>query len=294
MTTTEITVNPGDTVIVHGAAAQPQPPQPPTTRELYAGYFLTDMAQPSQTVDHCNLQMTNGGDWNTAAGRKAIIDSTLQQVAEARRVGFKNVILDSAFCGFSTSGARKFYRGHVEAQTNLEQFYLALEQANMLDLVTALYAIDEPERNSMVPTEDVTNWTQDLNNAWRNMFPGRAIPKVAIAWGDGQDYRGVDSPWLDWGGIDAYHLGAGVLSSLYPGLISQMRSDQRLIVLPGGADPPDSNRQDPAPFVAYTQNNPKVIWFCPFLWVPYGGHAGIRDNGLAPAYRSAGKTLLGL
>jgi hypothetical protein len=89
----------------------------------------------------------------------------------------------------------------------------------------------------------------------------------------------------DWVGIDAYAMGSKILGKPYTKLQKLLTNKQRLLLVPGGANP---WREDPAPYFKRASKDPKVIGVVAFLWfdnaAPDVG-LGIRSNGLAPKYR---------
>ena len=67
-----------------------------------------------------------------------------------------------------------------------------------------------------------------------------------------------------------------------------LRSDQHLMIVAGGADP---YREDAQQYVSYAEAHADVSVVWAFLYVDYAGGKGIGTNGTLPAYRSAGCTL---
>lgn len=292
---TTIVINPGESadITVGGLyvatvkAATTTPPQP--ARKLLFGYFWVTPEQPAQIADHCNvIECPSGGNWNTPAGVQGIIDMTKNTLTNAKAVGIGKAVLQVDFCGFlpGTSGT-KTYRGTVAARALLNQYFSQLSAAGLLSMMVGCYVADEPERESQIPDAALTSFCQDIRVVAGTFGMS---PPLSIVYGDQtgsfRGFPGLSS--IDWAGIDAYGQGAGVLTSLYPMLRSQMTPQQQLIVVPGGANP---WRNDPAPFYDYALMNP-VAWIMPFLWTDWGSEPGIARNGLAPAYRAIGQKVI--
>jgi hypothetical protein len=89
----------------------------------------------------------------------------------------------------------------------------------------------------------------------------------------------------DWVGIDAYAMGSKILGKPYTKLQKLLTNKQRLLLVPGGANP---WREDPTPYFKRAARDPKVIGVVAFLWfdnaAPDVG-LGVHSNGLAPKYR---------
>ncbi len=244
------------------SSCRPITDAPKSSGPRFFGYFGSDDAQVDETRDHTNLLFAAWGDDATLAARvnKAAMPA----------------ILDVSDCLFSTPMPRQFL---ADASANVRRRLKAMGGA--LPLVACLYVIDEPERESNVPAS-IIGVACDTCRAVAREFG--ISPVLHICYGDGQDYRGAE--FVDWIGVNDYDgdaLGKADRIELQP--------HQRLVLYPGGAD---QWRNDPAPFYEYAQGNPAVVAIIPFIWVsPWGGtrNKGIKDNGMADAYRAVGKAI---
>jgi hypothetical protein len=106
---------------------------------------------------------------------------------------------------------------------------------------------------------------------------------LAVIYSERGSRPGISS--YDWVGIDAYAMGSKILGKPYAKLRKLLTSKQRLLLVPGGADP---WREDPAPYFKRAASDPKLVGVVAFLWfdnaAPDVG-LGIRSNGLAAKYR---------
>jgi hypothetical protein len=159
--------------------------------------------------------------------------------------------------------------------------FQGLRDANVLQNVAALYPQDEPD---LLGLDDVT--VIEANRALRAVaaeFDELKNVPLAVIYSERGTRPGLSS--YDWVGIDAYAMGSKILAKPYAKLRKLLTKQQRLLLVPGGANP---WREDPAPYFKRAASDPKVIGIVAFLWfdnaAPDVG-LGIRSNGLAPRYR---------
>lgn len=243
----------------------------PVPGKLYFSYFggMEDEIFASE-----NMVFATTWGWNNTP---AIVDGL--QRAKASGVEAAIVVMD--YLVYSTGNPRR-YLGKAAADANCRTFFDALQHAGLLGMVKALYPADEPERDANIPADQIIQCNTNLR-ALAKAYPELSGVKIAVIYGDGHDYRGIVS--YDWIGVDAYQYGAGILTSIYPGLLAQMSTNQKLILVPGGADPWHADIQ---PFYDYALSN-RVALIAPFIWVDqWGGTAnlGIHGNGNAQPYNA--------
>lgn len=258
---------------------QPSPPgesQPivPSRKGLFYGYWYADEKQPEETVDHCNIIHIPFG------GIKG-----LDLLRVAKNAGFTNAVISMDMCGFELKEDKtRVYYGDAVTKYHTESYLQALKDAGLLDMIIGMYTVDEPERQSDVPAEDLAAFCAVLRivSAEFGVFPN-----LCVIYGDGRDYRAIDSH--DWIGRDAYGEGDDALGEPLEDLMQRLRPDQKAILVPGGADP---WRTNPHNWYTKAQESARVIWLCPFDWAGYDEQEnGIRTNGMAEAYRPYGKAI---
>jgi hypothetical protein len=267
------------------------------------GYFGAANYTPgpvaiAEIADHCNLGVL--GAWGCNSGDPLMLARWhIEQMMAGIAVGITKYaciidVLVYTLPKFSTNPV---------ADSNLWTYLTALRSAGVLNNVVALYPIDEP--NGIIDEGAVLFTNNLIRRALHEI--GRGDVALAVCYG------GLERPtwwqrfltrwlhrgnWLDKAmplpgladydivGGDAYELGAEILPQ-YDRLLARLRPEQRVMLVPGGCDP---WRQDPGPFVAWARANAdRVFAICPFTWFDCDGRAGIRNNGMAEAYRAAGK-----
>jgi len=247
-----------------GGGSRPDPPAPPQVRtDLLLGYYFSRADTANETKDHANLF------W-----------STYSEDEEVQALGLKRA---------RANGQRAVVM--LPPWLPAEEALLYLERLKargaMWPGIAALYFYDEPDVNGKTEAE-VLAASAALRLA-ASKFPELAGVKLAVIYGCGTNSRpGIAS--FDWIGCDQYELGCAVLTNGVDRLAAALRPDQRLMLIPGGADP---WRQDPACFVAYAHANPQVVAIVGFLWNTVGSMIGIRDNGMNETYSAAGRKLKG-
>jgi hypothetical protein len=256
---------------------EPPPVQVERT-DLLFGYFGVDGPQIAETADHVNvLHVPDWGPWADPAVRTFIGDRMIAQMQEADARGIKKFVVMVGVFVFDTSPNgthdRYTYRGIDE----LLAFKNKLAALGLLDNVVALYPVDEPELHDLSDAA-LTFALAQIRAVWPEA-------KLAVCYGDTGRYPALAA--YDWIGIDNYGAGAGVLNQL-----PALRPGQHHIVVPGASEP---WKHDPAPFMAYANAHPEVVWVMPFVWFDGldGHYKGARSNGMAETYRAAGRKATG-
>ena len=230
------------------------PPEPPTARQCLFGYFGDNPTIVAETKDHADLTWAYG--WPTG--------TTAIQVCKDAKVAGNQIML-----GVYGEGT----------QQGMEYFFQQCQAAGVLESVAALYPMDEPD---VAGKSDA--WVKEMVAMTRRAaakFSAIAQAPVAVFYGPGGKTPGIEA--FDWIGRDNYGAGPQILP---------LETHQRLMLIPGGASP---WRESPDSFVSYAQTHPEVIAVVPFIWQwpSKPPSEGIKGNGMASAYRAAGKTLTG-
>ena len=249
-----------------GSYTNSPPPTVQRTEPLNYGYFGSHPTQLDETKDHVNLYMAM--DWDGEAEQIA-------QMQRAKALGIPNLLY-----------LPEAYLSEDATRNRLK----ALSALDLLGNVKAAYLYDEPDLAGFSAQQ--VNTATALARRVLAEF-GLSIP-LAVIYTGRETYPGIES--YDWIGFDAYGEREQIFSNgKYDRLKSKLRPDQRIILVPGGAD---VWRQDPSAFLAKAQSDPQVTLIMPFIWRDLadpanGAMLGIRSNGLAPAYRAIGKTITG-
>lgn len=241
-------------------------PAPATLRtDLLFGYYGQSSATALETEDHANLFWAPDfyGPLEQMAG-----------LTQAKAAGLKAVVA-IPLCLVPVA------QGESEARTWLQR----LHDAGLLGPVVAVSWCDEPNtaHGGGWSDEDAAAMSAAVRSAMAT-FP-ELHAGLAVVYACRGDYPGAGS--FDWIGCDDYDSGCGALTTFYPGL--PLKGAQRLMVLPGGADP---WRQDPACFLSFAERDPRVVAIVPFIWQTVPGNAGIRENGMRAIYCQAGRTVV--
>ena len=252
----------------HESAAGPPATLTQPPREVLYGYYGHCDTCSAETHRHVN--MIHVPNWGP-------LETTVRQLTEARVYGIKHVML----------GVPQLYHA-PDAERALREFFTTLRGANLLTNITALYPLDEPDLHS-IPA-DVISARNALLRRVMAEFPELRTTKLAVIYTSRPKWPGIDS--YDWVGFDDYGAGSQIFTNgLYSELKDRLRPDQRVLLVPGGADP---WRQDPEPFIAKALEDPQVIGVVPFIWYDFADREvgrGIRSNGLAGAYCEAARKL---
>lgn len=255
------------TIFSCGGSPESNIPPPTTVRtDLLFGYIGSSNTQLAETSDHVNIFFA--GTWD---GQEA----QLSQAMFASSLGLPIMldVADQVGLPFDAASAE------VRTRTRLQQ----LQLANVLGSVKAFY-FDEPDLNNRMSSADVVAMNSMLRRVAGEFG---ATPALATIYTAGFTWPGVSS--FDWVGFDNYGAGSSIfVNGDYGKLKAALFPTQRIILVPGGADP---WRTDPTQFFNMAQQDLQVIAVMPFAW-PDGTTkdwgAGIRSNGMAPAYKAVG------
>lgn len=240
--------------------------------DLQFGYYASAGTQPQETKGHVNLyyDMQFEGEQHT-------IDS-IRFMQMPVMLGIQYWMYD------------EFNRPKADAESQLLGYLHRLNEAGVLKFVTDVYPLDEPDLLG-AKSDDVIATNAAVRRAFAafNMRPRLSvIYAVAFTWPGVSSYDDV--------GFDNYPAGSGIFyNGDYAKLKAVLRADQKIWLVPGGADP---WRQDPTPFINYAHSDPQVRGLINFVWFdstdPKQGYGkGIRTNGMARAYCQAGREITG-
>ena len=244
--------------------------------DLLFGYFAGNASVPLEVAGHANLH------------HAADFYGPLEQMAgliQARAAGMR-VILSIPTHQWRGDAAR------MEHETRF--WFQRLRDAGLLwDGIVAVQWIDEPETERVGNRSDaeVTAGSALVRRVMAE-FPEISGARLAVFYACATGRTpGIAS--FDWIGCDHYDAGCGVLRDHVPRLGEQLRGDQRLLLIAGGADP---WRQDPACFESFAHRDSRVVALIAFIWqtVTDDGttYRGIRENGLRPLYCQAGRKIV--
>lgn len=256
-----------------GGAPAPQPPSTLRGDLLFGYYGSVDETIP-EVAGHVNLAWVMG--WGSHGSWLANVAA---QLTQARQHGIRGVVLHIP---------QAYNRGGT-AESDVRYVFQSLLVQGLLDNIVALYPIDEPDGAHKSDAEVMA-----ANAMLRRVmaeFQSLHDTKLAVIYSAGDARPGIAS--YDWIGFDDYNRGCDALGSGFAALKARTRPDQRLMVVPGGADPWAT---DPACFYATAQLDPQVVAIVPFIWfddwediTKASGPRGIRSNGMAKVYCMTGR-----
>lgn len=246
---------------------------PELRKDLLFGYYAGRAAGVLEVAGHANLY------WASDMGGPADQMAALEQ---ARAAGMRVVLSFPVY----------HYQGPPATEAEMRAWLKRIADAGLLERVAAIFPIDEPDTVRMGNRSDAEVTAQ--NGALRRVmgeFPALASTKLGVIYAcDTGRQPGMTS--YDWVGCDHYTSGCAVLSRYVDGLRAAMSPSQRLVLVPGGADP---WRQDPACFESYAHANQVVVAVIPFLWQTETDtgttYIGIRDNPTRALYEAAGRKI---
>lgn len=241
-----------------GSSTPPAPPPPRVIDFTFFGQSDTAVTAPFTSVYHA----IDWGDWSK--DREAIKLRIIDELQQARARGVDRFILSVGFLTFDTKCA-------FLGADALAAFKLQLQALDLARSVFMLYPLDEPDGMNC-DDKALTAAYKTIQTAWGDV-------RIGVIYGDTGRMPGITA--VTDAGRDHYRFGPQVIS---------LRSDQRLMLVAGGADP---YREDIQQYVDYAKANPSVSLVWAFLFIPYtdpDGHPqlGIGGNGMLPAYRAAG------
>ncbi len=242
--------------------------------DLLYGYYSCKGNQVAETKGHVNLLMESQFDGPDKciqnildAGVPAMVDVSFQVFAKelAGRVGMR-----------------------TDAEQRLRDFFTLLASRGALQYVHYLYPIDEP--NNTVTTADELAKAIHLVRRVATEFPALNGVRLAVIYAEDKPF---DCQQLyDLIGYNDYDMKSSILySKKFEAFLASLLPHQGIMLVPGGA-----YGQDPTPFINYAHTCPQVKVVMPFLWFDDAtgsvGAGGIRSNGMAEAYRAAGRALV--
>lgn len=223
-----------------------------------------------ETVNHTNLFFA--GTWHGQ-------DHQLREVIAAHNAGLPIIldVADQMALPWEPDGPRQRLRDRLQQ----------IKEVGAIGSIIAFY-FDEPDLQGRMSEADVIS----MANVMRSVAaPFGITPKIAMVYTNGQTWPGISV--LDWAGFDSYGSGDQIfVNGEYAALKAHLRSDQRIILVPGGAKP---WAQSPTQFFNMAQADEQVIALLPFAWTggnesgkASGWDAGIRSNGLTAEYTAIG------
>lgn len=223
----------------------------PDRKDLLYGYFGDCDTCVAETKGHANLAMVMG--W----GAPGAMERHATEAVAAKQ----HILLAVCWaCGAD----------------NLRWQFATLRAAGVLSEVVALYPVDEPDVAGLTAAQVIALCA--LVREVAAEYPELAGVALAAVYGS-VGTEGIEQ--FDWVGRDFYGHGAIVPIRL---------PNQRLILIPGGADP---WREDPATFIDTANRTPAVVLILPFLWRDPITARGIATNGLGQTYCQAGVRVTG-
>ena len=248
-------------------------------KDLKYGYYGSNDAQLSETVDHINIFMA--ANWGGQ-----IPESQLSQMIAAKNAGIP-IIMDLPEAWQPIKGV--FSYDPARAQLRVTDRFAELERAGVLHSIVAFYPRDEPDLpGSSVPAEQVIATNTMIRKV---MADFKVTAKLAVIYAPTWTWPGIES--YDWVGFDQYGVNIftnGSFNKLKSVINKNGRVDQKIILVPGGAD---KWAEDPIPFFNQATLDPDVIMIMAFIWLDNadptnGAFAGIRSNKMNAAYKSVG------
>jgi hypothetical protein len=222
----------------------------PQRTDLLFGYFGDCDTCVAETRGHTNLQSVVG--WGN--------DGWRQHAIEAAAAGQKIMLSVCWKCG----------------PENIRWQFGVMRADGTLSSVVALYPQDEPDVARMSDA-DVASMVGMVRSVAGEFVELHDIPIAAIYGSIG--VAGIEH--FDWIGRDNYGTGP---------IVPIRQPNQRVILIPGGADP---WREDPQAFLDTANRTPAVVAIMPFLWRDPAHLQGIATNGLAQTYCTSGLQVTG-
>lgn len=236
------------------------PPLPARLRtDLLYGYFGRDAAQCVETAGAVNVAFEMR--W----------DGVAETISRMVRQRVSTILCVSGECWINPT---------------------TLRSAGVIGQVVGFYVIDEPDLWGSSDA-DVTSACATVRRVAAE-YTDLGGCALACCYSKSGQYPGVSA--FDWVSVDDYPEDSNVLvGQAMSGLRAALREDQRLFLVPGGADP---FRGSPEAFRRAAHADPKVIAIVPFLWRDYVDPSGqtkqgIRANGMDAVYRKLGAELVG-
>jgi hypothetical protein len=266
----------------------PEPPGPGVSRPgLEYCYFGLQPTDPPQIHNHVTIaHIGSWGDWNNFDG---MLNMVMALGHDAKKAGIERLIFTPDFCCFTNyNQSPRQVLPLTTMQAKLITFADRLRSENLIEQVWGMYVIDEPNKpENALSAANVSQVCSTIRDVFSHYL--LTAPKLCITyWWTWDHFPGIES--LDYAGFDNY--GAPIFTNgMYNHLRSQLKPEQKSIILPGGSNP---WRENPDPFYEFAQNNLEVGMIMPFLWFdnpPEFPH-GIVSNGMAPQYTAVGQKIL--
>jgi len=237
---------------------------------LQFGYFGSVGDQPRDTRDHVNVYFDMGFD-----GLQATIDS-INYMQMSTILGVQRQLFDSN------------NRLLLDGEQRLRDYFTALKPSGVLQYVTYLYPLDEPDilntpASEVVEAARVTRKVASEFGITQHLF---------VIYGASFTFPASDS--FDLIAFDNYSEGIKIFTNGdYDKLKAVRKPYQKIALIPGGAGP---WLQDPIPFYNVLNNDLDVQMIIAFVWfdstLPAQGYtSGIRSNVRRPDYCRVGKLI---
>lgn len=252
------------------------PPLPTKLRtDLLYGYYGRDDEQCQTTQGSVNMVIEMR--W----------DEVSNTVARMKKQPLKTILCLTAECFINRTTPRPVQT----MQTMIRQTLDTLKAEGVLNQIIGFYPADEPNIGGL--TDANMNLVNQTIRGVIAEYPELNGAILAVIYGSLGNFVGVST--FDWVGMDDYPEGNNVLiENSMKELRGLLRPDQRIILMPGGADPFQNN---PEAFRRMAHNDPKVVALVPFLWKNYNAnnhdYNGIGANSMKEIYTEVGKGLIG-
>lgn len=231
--------------------------------DVLFGYYGENAMAVTETQPHANLAWC--ADFYGPVEQMACL-------TQAKGLGMKALVMIPTY----TLGPG----GETPLPASELRFWLKrLGDANLLwDGIAAVYPIDEPALDP-----DVIRAQNVVLRGVMAEFPAIAHAQLAVIYACKAGFPGADS--YDIVGCDDYDSGASVVARYY-GALESAAPKARTMIVGGGADP---WRLDPHALADMANADSNVWALVGFIWQTADGHRGIRENGMAGAWCTAGK-----
>ena len=246
-----------------GGYTEPSVPSGPVRDSIYFTYYGSEQGQVEAVAAHTNMAMVMGWDG---------LDIAIAEMQQAQARGLSVMLeLPEAY----------------QSEAATRQKFTQLQALDLLRSIKAIYPIDEPDAVGL-SAEKIAITNAMIRRVMTDF--GINVP-LAVIYSAKFTWPGIAS--YDWAGFDNYD--ADIFSNGdYARLKSMLRADQRILLVPGGAD---RWRQDPQPFINKANADPQVVGIVAFIYrnnadPQRGASLGIKSNGMKGAYCAAGRTAI--
>ena len=235
-------------------------PMPSVLRDdILFGHYSSLTRTYDQVKDHVNLY------WGGFHGD----DVTIRVLRE----GLVKVLITFDFAVCEINPETKHRRVRADAEENLRAHFQKLRDAGVLDKVSYLYPIDEPN-GTMESVEEHLKMIL-LCKKVAAEFPELANARWAVIYMNRKHGRGFELiEHYDVVGVDYYAQKSESLTiGEHAELVKQLRPNQKLIIVPGSG-----YGHNPDPWVAYAHTEPRVEIVASFLWFEWEDPANKDDE----------------